>query len=357
MIKGEITFDRFIRGVLFVLAAVGVYMLLDVLSGVLWQFFLAWLLAYLLYPLVRFLERRCYIRIRAVSIFVSLLLVIGVFVGILYIAIPPTLSQISRLADDVMIYVTEWAGKTRITDQILAFVSKNYNEKEVLKMLQNDSTWDTLGYIGEQMWLFLSETLDVLMGLLNVFVVFLYLFFILLDYENISEGWTKFIPADKREMTKQVFHDLETGMNAYFRGQGLIAFLVGVLFSVGFLIIDFPLAIGLGLFIGLLNMVPYLQLLGFLPVTVLALLKASDTGESFWEIMAMAVVVFCVVQAIQDMVLTPRIMGKAMGLNPAIILLSLSVWGCLLGFIGLVIALPLTTICISYYKRFIVEEE
>ena len=62
-------------------------------------------------------------------------------------------------------------------------------------------------------------------------------------------------------------------------------------------------------------------------------------------------------RCIQDLYLTPRIMGKAMGLNPAIILLSLSIWGTLLGFIGLIIALPLTTLFLSYYKRFILMEE
>jgi predicted PurR-regulated permease PerM len=63
--------------------------------------------------------------------------------------------------------------------------------------------------------------------------------------------------------------------------------------------------------------------------------------------------VYVIVQVIQDFVLTPKIMGKAMGLNPAIILLSISVWGSLLGFIGLIIALPLTTLLISYYNRYI----
>ena len=62
------------------------------------------------------------------------------------------------------------------------------------------------------------------------------------------------------------------------------------------------------------------------------------------------------VQSLQDMVLVPKIMGKAMGLKPAIILLSLSVWGSLLGFVGLIIALPLTTLIISYYKRYVLKE-
>ena len=65
--------------------------------------------------------------------------------------------------------------------------------------------------------------------------------------------------------------------------------------------------------------------------------------------------VYIIVQAIQDLILTPKIMGKAMGLNPAIILLSLSVWGTLLGMLGLIIALPLTTLLLSYYNHYIIE--
>jgi predicted PurR-regulated permease PerM len=78
-------------------------------------------------------------------------------------------------------------------------------------------------------------------------------------------------------MATRIVTDVKEGMNRYFRGQSLVAFLVGILFSIGFLIIDFPLAIGFGLFIGLLNLVPYLQLIAFVPTILLALLKAADT--------------------------------------------------------------------------------
>ncbi len=78
-----------------------------------------------------------------------------------------------------------------------------------------------------------------------------------------------------------------------------------------------------------------------------------DSGVGFWVIFAGAIAVYCVVQAIQDLYLTPKIMGKAMGLNPAIILLSLSIWGSLLGFLGLIIALPLTTLILAYYDQYL----
>ena len=154
-----------------------------------------------------------------------------------------------------------------------------------------------------------------------------------------------------------VVEDVKKGMNAYFRGQALVAFCVGILFCIGFLIIDFPLAIGLGLFIGLLNMVPYMQLIGFVPTILLAIVKSAETGENLWIILLCALAVFAVVQLIQEMYLKPRIMGLVMGLNPAVILLSLSVWGSLLGIMGLIIALPLTTLLLSYYKRFVLKED
>ena len=159
----------------------------------------------------------------------------------------------------------------------------------------------------------------------------LYFFFILLDYEAIAKGWIKLVPVKHRDTTIKIVNDVQEGMNKYFRGQAVVAFCVGILFSIGFLIIDFPLAIGFGLFIGLLNMVPYLQLIAFIPTILLALLKAADTGENFWWILFCAFLVFCIVQVIQDGLIVPKVMGKITGLNPAIILLSLSVWGSIDG--------------------------
>ncbi|MBQ8711391.1 MAG: AI-2E family transporter, partial [Prevotella sp.] len=150
--------------------------------------------------------------------------------------------------------------------------------------------------------------------------------------------------------------DVTEGMNKNFRGHAIEAYSLRVLFSIGFLIIDFPLAVALGMFIGLLNMVPYLQLVGFIPTIILAIVKAADTGQNFWLIMLMALVVFAVVQVIQDTILTPKIMGHVTGLNSAIILLSLSIWGSLLGILGMIIALPMTTLLINYYQKYIIRQ-
>ena len=80
-------------------------------------------------------------------------------------------------------------------------------------------------------------------------------------------------------------------------------------------------------------------------------------GTNFWVLCGLTIVVFLVAQVIQEVYLTPRIMGNATGLNPAIILLSLSTWGSLLGFVGLIIALPLTSLLLAYYQRYIIDDD
>jgi len=96
-------------------------------------------------------------------------------------------------------------------------------------------------------------------------------------------------------------------------------------------------------------------LVGFVPTVILAIVKAADTGQNFWMILLMALLVFAIVQVIQDTILVPKIMGQVTGLNSAIILLSLSIWGSLLGILGMIIALPMTTLLINYYQKYVIK--
>lgn len=356
MLEKKITFDSFIRGTLIVAVIVAIILLVKRLSSVLLPFFIAWLLAYMLYPLVRFLQYKCKLCNRVFSIAVALILVLAGLTGIMFLVVPPIIDEVTKLSEYIAPLAHQYLGESGIVDSIDKFIKQFVNENSIVKLIQQNNVMDALQAGLSQVWSLIAQTLGFIVGIFTVFVVFLYMFFILLDYEKLSAGFIHLIPSEQRPFATQLIGDVEKGMNSYFRGQSLIAFIVGILFSIGFLIIDFPLAVGLGLFIGLLNLVPYLQLIGFIPTIVLALMKSIETGQNFWIILLMALAVFAVVQAIQDLYLTPRIMGHVMGLNPAVILLSLSIWGSLLGFIGLIIALPLTTLCLSYYSRFVLKE-
>lgn len=356
MFEQKITFDSFIRTVTILCLAAGGVWLLNTLSGVLLPFFIAWLLAYLMYPLVRFIQYRLHFRNRILSIIAALLLVIAVLSGFFALIVPPIIEETAHIAELTTLYFNDVLTQTNVASYIQNVINHLSNKNTLVNLMQQSSFIDALQTVMIQTWNVVSGTVNVALSVLGVFVVLLYMFFILIDYEHISQSWVNLIPESKRNFASMVVQDVKNGMNSYFRGQSLIALIVGILFSIGFLIIDFPMAIGLGLFIGFLNLVPYMQLFGFIPTILLAILKSAETGENFWFIMLCALAVFAVVQLIQDMYLTPRIMGHVMGLNPAVILLSLSVWGSLMGIIGFIIALPLTTLLLSYYRRFVLKE-
>lgn len=351
-----ITFDRFVRILGAIILLVGAYLLIYQLRGVLTPFLVAWLTAYLLHPIVCFFQYKCRLKSRLLSIIVTLLLIVGIIVGGLMLIIPPITDEMMHLKDIIVSYVTTDANVISFAGEVEQFVRHNIDINELVKALTISDVSQFLEAQVPRVLSFLGSGISAIVGIVGSVIAIIYLFFILLDYEIMVNGFFRLVPKSKRQLVHDVLKDLEDGMNGYFRGQTIIAMCVGVLFAIGFLIIDFPLAIPLGLFIGFLNLVPYLQTVGFIPTIMLAMLKAHDTGQNFWSIIFGALIVFAVVQTIQDVILTPRIMGKVMGLNAAVILLSLSIWGCLLGFVGLIIALPLTTLIISYYKRYIIDE-
>ncbi|MCD8318070.1 MAG: AI-2E family transporter [Paraprevotella sp.] len=356
MFEKEITFDRFIRG-LWVVAglAVAIYVI-NLLSAVLLPFFIAWLLAYMIYPGVKFFQYKLHLHNRILCIVITLLIIGAAIVCFFYLIIPPAIAEFMKFRTIIVEFIRD-TGKSATAHEIEVFLRQYIDQNSIVRLLHENNVMEALKTAINQIQNLVAHTFDFIMTLLGFCMVLLYLFFILLDYEKLSEGWIRLVPKRSRRFASVLMSDVQHGMNSYFRGQALVAFLVGILFSIGFLIIDFPLAIGLGLFIGFLNLVPYMQALGFIPTILLALLKAYDTGVNFWSILLSACIVFIVVQSIQDAFLVPKIMGKLMGLNPAVILLSLSVWGSFLGIIGLIIALPLTTLLLSYYRRFIERDE
>lgn len=352
--QSPITFDRFIRGLIgiIILALVGVA--LYYLSGALIPFFVAWVVAYLLYPVVRFFQYKCRLRNRLVSIIVTLLLVCGLLVGFFYLVVPPMIEEMGHLKDVALSYIQQGTNNHNIPRPVQQFLNQHVNPHDIENFLKQKDVVAAIKTTVPKVWSVLWSTAGIIFNIVASLIALLYLLFILTDYEKYANGWINFVPRSKRAFAAQLVSDIEHGMAGYFRGQALVALSNCVMFSIGFAIIGFPMPIGLGCLIGVISFVPYLQVVGFVPAALLALLKSAETGENFWWLLCLILIVYLVVQVLQDTIFTPRIMGKIMGLPPAIILLSLSVWGYVLGIIGLIIALPVTTLAISYYKRYVV---
>lgn len=350
------TFDRVMRILSGIVVVGGIIYVLAVLRNALLPFLIAWLLAYLMQPFVRFFQYKLRLKSRILSIVAVLVSMLLVGALLIALVVPSITNEVNRTME-LMREHNGYGPIPMLPHAWMDFIEKNIDPEQLAQLLSKDNIENAIKQIAPTMWSLLTNTFSILFSITIVFVIFLYFVFILLDYERIADGWVQLIPSRYRPFIKGLSDDVEYSMNRYFRGQSLIALCVGILLSIGFKIVGFPMGVVLGLFIGFLNLIPYMQAIGIIPMILLSLIKSAETGDNFWMIFGSGILVLCVVQCIQDLYLTPRIMGKAMGLNPAIILLSLSIWGTLLGFIGLIVALPLTTLFLSYYKRFILVEE
>lgn len=349
------TFDRVVRLFLGLAAMVLLFLLLKRLSGVLLPFMIAWLLAYLMYPLMKFFQYKCRVKNRPLSILLTLVSVLLVVLGLLAIVVPPVISEVARTGDLISEYINQMKNSAILPEQIKQTVVAWVGDVDVdtVMALGGGGVSEIVSAVTPKVVAIISGSFDFFVSMFMFFIVFMYLVFILLDYEKIGVEFKQLLPDKYRGVFGMILKDLEDGMNQYFRGQFLIAAIVGVLIATGLYFVGLPLGILLGLVMGVLTLIPYMKLIMLPVLGFFAFVGAQEGGVPFW---VMAVETFAVVGAVQvfeDMFLIPKIMGKKMGLNPAVILLSLSIWGSLLGVAGMIIALPVTTILISYYKRYV----
>ncbi|SMO33681.1 Predicted PurR-regulated permease PerM [Saccharicrinis carchari] len=351
------TFDRVVRMVLSIAFLFAVYFLLNRLSGALIPFFIALLLAYLINPMVDFFQFKCRFKYRSLAVLSSLLIVFGSTYFLLTWLVPQFFAEMTKMVQLIRVYLNQAKVSDILPQEVIDYINAYINNTDFTEILKAQSVTNSLKSIFGQAWKVFSGSMSFLFGVVGLLIILVYLVFLLVDFKRIADGWPGLVPPQYREPVEEIFSDLTQGMQIYFRAQGLIALIVGVLLAIGFRIIGLPMAIIIGLFIGALNIVPYLQIAGLIPVALLSLLRAMESGQSFWHVILLASIVMGVVQLIQETVLVPKIMGRVYGLHPAIILLALSVWGSLLGLLGMLIALPVTTLLFSYYKRFVLKKD
>jgi len=347
--------DRTVRLTLGIIVLVVSALLIDRLSGVLLPFFAAWLVAYMLNPIVDFVQYKLKVKNRLASVLIVLLLLIGVVAGVVALAANSVQSEIQKMHLMTQQYLqSSTAAETPPIVQ--EYLRKLFNSIDLPALMDFGNLENLLDYVIPKAFDIVSSSLQYIAGLVVVFFFVLYMFFIMNDFHTLSQEWINLVPKKYRLFAKQMVHDLAQGMDTYFRRQALISLIVGILFSIGFAILGLPMSVAMGMLVGLLNMIPYMHTLGIIPPIIVALVQSSQGGSGFWMMVIWIIVVFCVIQVILDGFLTPKIMGQATGLRPAVILLSLTVWGALLGITGMIIALPVTTMLTSYYRHYIINQ-
>ena len=345
--------DRITRLVIAIISIIAVIYVINYLSGILLPFLVGGLLAYMLNPLVEWLMRVLHLKGRAIASILAIVIALAVITIVLWWLIPYIGNEVSDMTKMLTNYAKATFKIPHIPAAVQDFFRQNVDLSQWQKLLTKEEWMNVINGVANGTWSVLGGTLSMLLGIVTVLLVLMYMFFILLDYDKITRGIKTAIPPRYRRISFKVMRDVEQTMSRYFRGQAMVSLLVGIIFAIEFSIIGLPMAIVFGLFIGILNMVPYLQLISFPIAAFLCLVASVDSEQSFWYLFGWTFAAYCICQVIQDLILIPNIMKQQMGLNPAIIFLSLSIWGYILGFVGLIIALPLTTLIISYYSEYV----
>lgn len=353
------TFDRVVQLALFAGLAWGLVLLLDYLSDVLLPFVTGLVVAYFLDPVTNRVQHVIKQRVlAALFTLVSITLAVSLVVWFMVPMVGNELADMGRTVSKMAVNTElAQAAKEHLPENVWEEVNEILKRDDVKRYLTSDGAVqmakDTAKKLLPGVWGVLSGAANVLTFITGLLVIMLYVVFLLIDYHNMAARWRDYLPPSMRDDVSGFVEEFIQATNRYFRSQALVACCVAVLFAIGFSIIGLPLAILMGIFIGLLNMVPYLQIVGTIPCLLLAGLKALEQGDNFLGALGLVLLVFGVVQLIQETVLVSRFQGEAMGLSPAIILLSISVWGKLLGFLGLILALPLTCLGLTYYRRYL----
>ena len=356
--RREFTFDRIARMLVLSVLILLIYVAVQAIWSIILPFLLAGIFAYVMMPLVRFFQYTLRLRSRGLSVILTLLL-LG---AVVYLAVIFIIPSINAEIEKTLQVISGYSSGQDILTMILPRNIRNYLNGGLRwgnfpQQLSFEKVLENVKLLLDQVGGIINSTLSIFSWGLVFLIGLVYFVFILLDFENLARGFISLFPKTLRPTIRTISMDLDRYMNNYFRGQALIAISVGILLSIGFNIIGLPLATAMGIFIGILNFIPYMQALGIIPLGLASLLMAAQTGENAFVCMLLAYGVLMVVQIIQDMIIVPRIMGQTMGMRPSLILLVLSIWGYLLGFFGMLIALPITMFIYSLYMRYVLQDE
>ncbi|WP_289120826.1 AI-2E family transporter [uncultured Porphyromonas sp.] len=356
--RREFTFDRIARMLVLSVLILLIYVAVQAIWSIILPFLLAGIFAYVMMPLVRFFQYTLRLRSRGLSVILTLLL-LG---AVVYLAVIFIIPSINAEIEKTLQVISGYSSGQDILMMILPRNIRNYLNGGLRwgnfpQQLSFEKVLENVKLLLDQVGGIINSTLSIFSWGLVFLIGFIYFVFILLDFENLARGFISLFPKTLRPTIRTISMDLDRYMNNYFRGQALIAISVGILLSIGFNIIGLPLATAMGIFIGILNFIPYMQALGIIPLGLASLLMAAQTGENAFVCMLLAYGVLMIVQIIQDMIIVPHIMGQTMGMRPSLILLVLSIWGYLLGFFGMLIALPITMFIYSLYMRYVLQDE
>ena len=335
--------------------AMGAGAVLKRLSGVLLPLAIASIIAYILDPVVDYLERKRIPRGRAILLVFALALVTLLF--LLATVVPQLVQQVGDLVTRVPEYAAqfgktlkEWTDKPWIQKLPESVRPRNLWEAHGVTI----QGWVTTALPGVTAWVVaqfgrVAGWLGLLVGL---FLVPVYVFYFLLEKRKIVDNWAAYLPVQESRVKEElvfILRSINDSLIVFFRGQVLVALCVGALTAIGFSLIGLKYALLLGVMTGVLGIIPYLGVMvSIVPAILLGVVQFGN-----WRVL-LVVGVFVVVQTAEGMFISPKIIGDRVGMHPLTIIVAIMVGTTLMGgILGGVLAIPLTAALRTLMFRYV----
>jgi predicted PurR-regulated permease PerM len=327
------TTNQVVFATVFVVCVFLIFWLLYRLQTVLLLFFVAIVLGTAIRPAVEWLYRRGVSRTNGVIL--VYILIASLFTAFLAIIVPLLAEQTTQLSQNLpefYISVRNWLLDSdnrflrnigaRVPAQLGLLLNSNPTTEEVL-----DQVTKTILYVNV-----------LIKGLLSTLAIFLLAYYWNQEGQSVIRTMLRLIPPNRKKEFLEFIDHVEMKMGAYIRGQAILCLIIGVLAFLAYILIGLPFALALGIFAGVMEMIPVFgPAIGAIPALLVALSISPE--KAIWVVIATVLI-----QTAENIYLLPRVMNKSMGVNPIIILLSMVAFGSVFGFAGVLLALPLAAI-------------
>ena len=320
----------------YIISAIVLVVLLYWLAPILTPFLSGALIAYLVNPLVNRLVK-CHVP-RVVSVAIIFLLLFLFIVLLIFLLIPLIQSQVAELGDVLSRTVT-WV-QTTLLPWIMAKTDMQQNmNTDALKTALAEN-WTKAG--GAVTWIWktvMHSGFAIVEWLTNLLLIPVVTFYLLRDWNKLIANIRKLLPRH-----------IDSGLSAFFRGQLLVMISLGVIYSIGLTMVGLQVGLIIGLIAGLMSIVPYL---GFI-IGIVAASIAAFVQFGTWTTILLVWLVFMIGQALESMVLTPKLVGHRIGLHPVAVIFAVLAGARLFGFFGVLLALPVaavTMVCLRFLNQ------
>ncbi|HTJ59057.1 MAG TPA: AI-2E family transporter [Devosiaceae bacterium] len=317
--------------------------------GILLPFVIGLALAYVLNPVVGLVEKTKLNRAwsTAVVLFIVLAIIVGIMVLILPLVVqqligllfrlPGYVNSLRSLANQWVPALNEWLGAERVAQF----------ETSLTDWLNNlpGITANVTAYIAQSGLTFIS-------GLAIVIVTPVVAFYLLLDWQGMVEGIDRLLPLDHKHEVRQILNEIDQSMAGVVRGQGSVVLFLTLYYATALSISGISFGLAIGLITGLISFIPFI---GFLVGFILSMIIATVQFWPNWPLILLVFLIFMVGQFLEGNVLYPKLVGSSIGINPVWLMFSLFAFSSLFGFVGLLLAVPLSAIA-GVLTRFSVQK-